>query len=52
MGSTPSESEKTKFTSIYTPGATQVQMDAMATAAKAAGLSWEGITDELYKNWT
>jgi hypothetical protein len=49
-GSTPGPTNK--FTPIYTPGATQAQMDAMATAAKAAGLSWEGITDELYKNWT
>ena len=45
-GDTPSS--QNFFTSIYTPGA---NMDAMATAAKAAGLSWEGITDDLYKTW-
>jgi hypothetical protein len=49
-GATPTSNNF--FTNIYTPGSTQAQMDAMAVAAKAAGLSWEGITDDLYKNWT
>jgi hypothetical protein len=50
VGATPSAANF--FTNIYTPGATQAQMDAMAVAARAAGLSWEGITDDLYKSWT
>jgi len=49
-GDTPSD--QNFFRSIYTAGATQAQMNVMATAAKDAGLSWEGITDDLYKIWT
>jgi len=48
-GSTPGPTNF--FESIYTPGATQEQMDAMAAAANSAGLSWEGITDNKYKYW-
>ena len=40
------------FRDIYQSRFSQGQMDALAIAAREAGLSWEGITDELYKNWT
>ncbi len=34
-----------KFTSLYQPGMNKTQLNGLCTAAKNAGLTWEGITN-------
>ena len=43
-----------KFTHVYIPSetTTKAQFDALKAAADTTGLSWEGITDGAYTNWT
>jgi energy-coupling factor transporter transmembrane protein EcfT len=40
------------FTSIYTPGMAKSAIDILKNNAVSKGLSWEGITDDLYTLWT